>query len=211
MVTVEADPGLVESRLAVGGIWCPACGGGVLAGWGFARVRRVEGLEGTLRPRRARCRDCRVTHVLLPVTVLARRSYAAHQVWAAITARAVGAGHRSIAAALSVPAATVRGWLRRAGARLEALRSRFLQVAVVTGVDVVIPDSLGCGWRDLVAAVEVTAAVVRTRFGSHSVVGAVTALRMVVAVSGGRLLSPGWPTLAHDDSATPVAPDGGTV
>ncbi|MDE1675347.1 hypothetical protein PWJ90_37755 [Nocardia gipuzkoensis] len=64
---------------------------------------------------------------------------------------------------------------------------------------------------DLVAAVEVTAAVVRTRFGSHSVVGAVTALRVVVAVSGGRLLSPGWPTSAHDDSATPVAPDGGTV
>ncbi|MDE1675346.1 helix-turn-helix domain-containing protein [Nocardia gipuzkoensis] len=65
--------------------------------------------------------------------------------WAAITARAVGAGYRSIAAALSVPAATVRGWLRRAGARLESLRSRFLQVAVVTGVDVVIPDSWGCG------------------------------------------------------------------
>ncbi|EUA32714.1 hypothetical protein I553_2313 [Mycobacterium xenopi 4042] len=28
----------------------------MLGGWGYARVRRVEGLGGPLRPRRARCR-----------------------------------------------------------------------------------------------------------------------------------------------------------
>ncbi|MFE3003259.1 helix-turn-helix domain-containing protein [Nocardia sp. NPDC059246] len=207
MVTVEGDRVGVESRLAAGGISCPACGVGVLAGWGFARSRRVEGLVGWLRPRRARCRSCTVTHVLLPVTVLARRAYAAHHVWAAVVARADGFGHRRIAAALSVPAATVRGWLRRAGARLGMLRSWFVQVAVAVGVDVRIPDSLSCGWRDAVAAVEVAAAALRSRFGPGGVMGTVTVGSVAVAVSGGRLLAPGWPPSATGVDATPVAPD----
>ena len=70
MVTVEADPVHVESRLAAGGIGCPTCRDGVLGGWGYARARQIEGLSGPLRPRRARCRACTATHVLLPVTVL---------------------------------------------------------------------------------------------------------------------------------------------
>ncbi|EUA07532.1 istB-like ATP binding family protein [Mycobacterium kansasii 732] len=45
-----------------------------------------------LRPRRGRCRSCAVTHVLLPVTVLLRRAYAAERIWAVVTARATGAG-----------------------------------------------------------------------------------------------------------------------
>ena len=56
MVTVEADPVRVESRLAAGGIGCPNCRVGVLGGWGYARVRHVEGLSDPVRPRRARCR-----------------------------------------------------------------------------------------------------------------------------------------------------------
>ena len=88
MVTVEVDPVRVESRLAAGGIGCPTCGDGVLGGWGYARARRIEGLGDPLRPRRARCRACSVTHVLLPVTVLLRRAYAAERIWAALTARA---------------------------------------------------------------------------------------------------------------------------
>ena len=92
MVTVEVDPVHVESRLAAGGIGCPTCGVGVLGGWGYARARRIEGLGDPLRPRRARCRACTVTHVLLPVTVLLRRAYAAERIWAALTARAEGLG-----------------------------------------------------------------------------------------------------------------------
>jgi transposase-like protein len=122
MVRVEADVVRVESRLAAGVIGCPACGTGVLGGWGYARVRRIRGLTDPVRPRRARCRSCLVTHVLLPVTVLLRRAYAAKRIWAALTARAEGAGHRRIAAVLGVPTATVRGWLRRAAGRLEAMR-----------------------------------------------------------------------------------------
>src|SRR5271157_1072217 len=144
MVTVEVDPVRVESWLAAGGIGCPTCRDGVLGGWGYARARRVEGLSDPVRPRRARCRACLVTHVLLPVTVLLRRAYAAERIWAVLTARSEGLGHRRIAASLGVPAATVRGWLRRAADRLEAVRIWFLRVAVTAGVDVGIPD--GCGW-----------------------------------------------------------------
>ena len=58
-----------------GQLACPDCPG-MLAPWGFARPRGIRGI-GPLRPRRARCAGCLVTHVLLPVTVLLRRADAA--------------------------------------------------------------------------------------------------------------------------------------
>ncbi len=212
MVTVEVDPVRVESRLAAGEIGCPGCGG-VLGGWGHARVRRIAGLADPVRPRRARCRACAVTHVLLPATMLLRRAYAAERLWAALTARAAGSGHRRIAAGLGVPAATVRGWLRRAAERLEAIRSRFIGVAVAAGVDVTIPDGTGCPWRDVLAAVETATAAVRFRFGAVGLGSAVTPERVAVAVSSGLLLAPGWPPArrrAGWAAATPIAPDAGT-
>jgi hypothetical protein len=204
MVTVEVDPVCVESRLAAGEIGCPRCGEGVLAGWGHARARWIEGLADSLRPRRARCRSCRATHVLLPVTVLLRRAYAAERIWAALSARATGSGHRRIGVALGVPAATVRGWLRRAAQRLEAMRAWFLMVAVTAGVDVRIPDGSGCRWRDLLASVETATTAIGFRFGAVRLLGAMTPARVAVAASGGRLLAPGWPTAR---TATPIAPD----
>ena len=195
MVTVEADLVCVESRLAAGLIRCPACSQGVLGGWGFARSRRVVGLAGAVRPRRARCRSCLVTHVLLPVTVLLRRAYAAEQIWMALAARAQGVGHRRIAARLNVPATTVRGWLRRAGGRLEAIRAWFIQMAVLIGIDVTIPDEQSYPWGDVVAAVDAAAAAIGQRFGPAGLVGAVTPAQVMVAVSGGRLLAPDWPTM----------------
>jgi hypothetical protein len=194
MVTVEVDPVRVESRLAAGGIGCPTCRDGVLGGWGYARARQIEGLSDALRPRRARCRSCLVTHVLLPVTVLVRRAYAAERIWTALTARADGVGHRRIGAGLGVPAATVRGWLRRAAERLEAMRSWFLGLAVTAGVDVTIPDGSGCPWRDALAAVTTATTAIWFRFGSDGLLGAVTADRVAVAASSGRLLAPGWPS-----------------
>lgn len=95
--------------------------------------------------------------------------------------------------ALGVPAATVRGWLRRAADRLEAVRNWFVRVAVTAGVDVPIPDGSGCPWRDVLAAVATATAAIRFCFGAVGLLGAVTPDQVAVAVSGGRLLAPGWP------------------
>jgi len=130
--------------------------------------------------------------VLLPVAVILRRAYVAERIWAAVTARAEGAGHRRIGVSLKVPAVTVRGWLRRVGSRLEVLRVWFLQVAVAAGVDVRIPDVAGCAWRDLVASAAAATAAIRFRFGEAGLVDTVTPRQVVVAVSAGQLLSPGW-------------------
>jgi hypothetical protein len=105
-----------------------------------------------------------------------------------------------------VPAATVRGWLRRAATRLESVRVWFVQLAVAAGVDVVIPDASGCPWRDVLAAVEVAMRAIAGRFGAVGSVGAVTPSQVVVAASGGRFLAPGWPPAG---GATPVAPAAG--
>lgn len=206
MVTVEADPVRVESRLAAGEVECPGCLG-VLRPWGWARPRGVHGVQGVLRPRRTRCAGCLVTHVLLPVTLLLRRAYAADVIGAALLARAAGRGHRWIGAALEVPAVTVRGWLRVMAGRLEAIRVRLWQVARRAGVDIAVPQALGCPWRDLLAALGAATAAVTGRFGPLGVLGAVTAWQLAAACSAGRLLAPGWPPAGPGAPATRVAPD----
>jgi hypothetical protein len=153
----------------------------------------VYGIKGPLRPRRARCGSCLVTHVLLPVTVLLRRAYAADVIGAAVEARAGGVGHRGAGERLKVPAATVRGWLRRLAGRLEPTRVVLLQVAVRAGVDVTVPPTWGCRWRDLLAALDTATVAVTGRFGLVGVLGPVTAWQVAVGCSGGRLLAPGWP------------------
>ena len=209
VVTVNADPVLVEFELLAGEISCPACLVGVLGGWGFARSRSIGGVAGRLRPRRTRCGGCLVTHVLLPVVLLLRRAYLAELVWAALVARAAGCGHRRIAVGLSVPASTVRGWLRRMSGRVEAARTTFLQNAVVVGVDVRIPAWAGSFWLDLVAAVDLAAGSLSARFGLKPSAGRLSLALVASAGSGGRLLSPGWPVAAAACDATPVDPDAG--
>ena len=192
LLTVEADQRRVESRLVAGRIECPNCAR-ALRPWGWAQSRGVRGLAGLLRPRRGRCPGCLVTHVLLPLTVLARRAYAGEVIGAALTARAGGSGHRGIALVLEVPAATVRGWLRVAALRLEVVRLHLLQVVARAGVDRAVPKALGSPWRDLLAALGAATAAVTGRFGPVGVLGPVTAWQVAAACSGGRLLAPGWP------------------
>src|SRR5207247_11432767 len=95
---------------------CPDCGGR-LAGWGHGRERVVFGpgrrTRRVVRPRRSRCTACRVTHMLLPAVMLARRADEAQVIGAAVTAAARGRGHRRVAAGLGIPESTVRRWLRR--------------------------------------------------------------------------------------------------
>jgi Domain of unknown function (DUF6431) len=66
-----ADSGQAETDLAAGELACPGCAR-PLRPWGHARTRSVRDRGQTtltLRPRRARCGSCRVTHVLLPAVV----------------------------------------------------------------------------------------------------------------------------------------------
>jgi hypothetical protein len=65
--------------------------------------------------------------VLVPTATLLRRGDAIEVIGAALLAKRAGLGHRRIAARRGVPAATVRGWLRRFAARADHL------CAVATG------------------------------------------------------------------------------
>jgi hypothetical protein len=192
VVTVEADVDRVERRLAAGELSCPLCGG-LLAGWGRARPRQVRGPDGPVElcPRRSRCTGCGVTHVLLPVAALLRRADTAAVIVSALAAKAQrGFGFRRIAAELARPAETVRGWLRRFADRAEAVRSVFTVWLAAVDPDPVMPDPAGGGvFADAVMAVAAVASAVRSRFSLPRV----SLAEIAVAVSGGRLLAPGWP------------------
>lgn len=114
VLIVWSDPDRVETDLASGAVACPSCDG-ALGAWGFARWRTLRSESGpvALRPRRARCRSCSSTHVLLPDGVLARRVDTVAVIGAALSFAASGAGHRSVAERVGRPPSTVRGWLRR--------------------------------------------------------------------------------------------------
>jgi len=142
---------------------------------------------GVLRPRRARCGACQVTHVLLAVSCLLRRADAVEVIGAALVGKASGEGHRPIAARLGRSASTVRGWLRAFAGNAEAVR------VVFTGLLVEL-DPLsgpmpvhGSVFADAVEAIGASAAAARRRLG---VVGAVSAWQLSSTVSGGRLLAP---------------------
>lgn len=125
MLTVSVDPVVVESQLSAGALACPC--DGVLGGWGHARARTVIGGDRVVRvrPRRARCRRCGVTHVLLPAGMLARRAYAVEVIGRVLELAATGTPLRRIAGALGVARSTVRGWVGRFRTRAEWLRAHF--------------------------------------------------------------------------------------
>jgi Domain of unknown function (DUF6431) len=146
---------------------CPGCGQ-PLRPWGHARERTVRDLDGallTVRPDRALCPGCEVTHVVLDAGLLPRRGYAAGLIGRALVAAALGSGHRRVAGDLAVPAGTVRGWIR--GARRSAAELRILGIRTVVAFDQDAlpawgrPDELGCALEHLGAA----AMVIGRRYG----------------------------------------------
>jgi hypothetical protein len=185
VVMVGTDLLEVERRLRAGELACPC--GGDLAPWGHARDRTVRGV-GELRPRRARCGSCLVTHVLLTVSCLLRRADAVDVIGAALRMKAAGAGHRPIATRLARPASTVRGWLRAFTRNAEVVRSAFtallVQLDPLTGP---LPSHPSV-FADAVEVVGGCAAAARRRLG---VLGAVSPWQLASAVTTGFLLAPG--------------------
>lgn len=185
MLMVGSDPVEVERMLVSGQLGCPSCRG-VLAPWGSSRWRTSRGERGTVRhrPRRARCSACRGTHVLLAQEWLVRRADAVAVIGAALEARAAGAGHRPIAAALGRPVATVRGWLRRFAARAEQVRGLFTRL-----LHALDPSALGlvprdCAIADAVEAIGAAAAAAVLRLSPCE------PWPFASRASGGRLLAP---------------------
>src|SRR5260370_33528887 len=120
---------------APGKLGCPGCGQ-PLRPCGRARERTVRDLGGalvTVRPDRASCPGCDVTHVVLDAGLLPRRAYAAGLIGQALVAAALGSGHRRIARVLAVPAGTGRGWIR--GARRSAAQLRITGIRTVVAFD----------------------------------------------------------------------------
>jgi hypothetical protein len=142
---------------------------------------------GVLRPHRARCVACRVTHVLLAVSCLLRRADAVEVIGAALRRKATGVGHRPIAAALGRAASTVRGWLRAFAGNVEAIRVMF--TALLVELDPLLgPVPVhGSPFAGAVEVIGTAASAARRRLG---VVGAVSAWQLAASVTGGRLLAP---------------------
>jgi hypothetical protein len=210
VLTVNADRDVVERQLGGGELACPSCGG-VLARWGHGADRRVRlpsvpGEEQVrhvvLVPRRARCRGCGVTHVLLPVWCLARRADAAAVIGLALEAKAAGAGHRVIAELLGRPASTVRGWLRAFTQRAERVRRVFTALAASLVADPPLPAPAGTAVADAVAAVAAAATAAEAVPG----VGTVARWQLAAAVTCGLLLAPAWPPRVANTSWLWAAP-----
>lgn len=208
MFIVEADPVAVEVRVRERGFVCPV-DGAVLAGWGWARPRRVRGIEGVVRPRRVRCPACGVTHVLLPAVLLVRRADSAARIGAGLRLAARGVGFRRIAVLLGTPADTVRRWLRRARVNA-AVVAAMIQAAVTVFDPLARPLAawpVGGVLGGLVAAVGSLAAALRVRFGAAVTVAPWSSLSLV---TGGRVLSPGLgPVAANTSCPLPGTAGGG--
>ena len=121
--------------------------------------------------------------MLLPASGLLRRADAVAVIGAALLAKAAGAGHRVIAAALGRPASTVRGWLRRFAARAEEVRVLF--TGLLHALDPQVPPlpAIGSGFADAVEVVGRAAAVAVLRLG------AVPPWQFAATASAGRLLA----------------------
>jgi hypothetical protein len=167
MLIVCTELVLVEAELVGGLLGCPSCRA-VLGPWGHARERvlRCRGGDRLLRPRRARCRGCAGTHVLLPGIALARRQDEVSVIGSAIEAKVVaGEGFRRIAARLGAYPETVRGWLRRFARRAEQIRGHFTRCAVALDPELGPVMPAGSGVADALEAIAVAARAWVLRFG----------------------------------------------
>ena len=191
MLIVGTELVLVEAELVGGLLGCPSCRG-VLGPWGHGRERvlRCRSGDRLLRPRRARCRGCLGTHVLLPEIALLRRQDEVSVIGLAIVASVAGEGYRRIAGRFGVPADTVRGWLRRFRDRAELLRSHFTLCAVALDPELGPVMPAGSRVADAVEVIAIAARAWVLRFGPAE------AWRVASRLSGGELLATRTPAFS---------------
>lgn len=115
--------------------------------------------------------------------LVGRRVDLAAVIGAALEAKAAGWGHRRIAVGLRVPAATVRGWLRRFATVASGLTGRLLAVAADADPAVRAPPR-GTPVAVAVAAVDLAAAAMASLSGEP-----VDRWRFAVTVTAGGLLA----------------------
>lgn len=120
-----------EQALTTGTLDCPGCAASLRPwGWTERRVRNAgDGQISLVRVRRARCRPCGISHVLLPACWLPRRLDEVDLIGSALLGAASGEGHRTLASRLNRPAGTVRGWLRRGRERAGWLHAELANAA----------------------------------------------------------------------------------
>lgn len=201
MITVGNSGVVVEELLAGGQVPCPACGGRVGGhGWAVARgVFEARGLEAApglagrepvvvrSRPRRGRCRDCGVTHVLLPAWMLSRRCDSAAVIGDMIARAARGQGPVRIADETGVPEGTVRDRLGRFRRHAGRVRAFFTGLAGALSADPVPLDPAGrTALADAAASVGAAFAAARGRWPAL----AVSAWEFAAVQAMGSLLSP---------------------
>ena len=187
MLTVGKDACEVERKLRAGRFSCPLCGGR-LAPWSHGRARVVFGagaLRWRLLPRRARCAQCRVTHVLLPASVLARRRDEAGLIGTALELAAGGVSCAAIARSLGRPVGLVRSWIGRLAGRAGQVRAVFTVLVVALDPDPPPIGPAGSPLADAVAAITAAAAAFTRRF-----LVVVPPWELAAAVTSGSLLGP---------------------
>jgi len=188
------DPTRAEADLATAQLCCPSCSAGRLRPWGYARprvLRYLGGVRRTVRPRRARCGSCGITHVLLTSETLLRHADTVEVVLSALTASVAGTGHRTIAADLDVPVDTVRTWIRRVTGRAESLRDDATRWAHSFDPELQPITPTGSALGDALAAIGTAAAATRARIATTA-----TPWQLVGIITAGLLVKPLRPARA---------------
>jgi hypothetical protein len=188
MLIVADDTDRTERQLVAGELACPDCRG-ELRPWGHARHRWLRTRDGRrqIRPRRACCRACGRTHVLVPGVMLPRRADTVEVVGEALAAAARGEGYRPIATRLGRPAATVRGWVRRFTARAEMTLQHAIRCLIRYDHHVVRiePDPAASPLQSVLVLLGAAAAAVERRFDAR----ARSPWQLVSALCSGRMLA----------------------
>jgi hypothetical protein len=202
MPTVCHAVRVVEAQLKAGQLQClvPGCGG-VLAPWWYGVERPLVlagGVAERVRPRRAVCRSCGRTRVLLPDTMLRRRAYGCEVIGAALVAAARGVPWTRIAVQIGVPFETVRGWLRRFARRAGLVRAWLLGL-----LDALVDDPrLPAGQEGpLAGALSVLSELHAQMPSRWPLVASLSPWQLAARLSRGGLLSPAWPPGAINASS----------